>query len=96
MPQARPLRRDKQIVRVLGVLKTLAEGGHPTVHQLAARFKVWRETIYRDLHTLEAVGYPIVGDQSDRLSRPRLALEGRAPLPPSPCLPGRRQRSCGR
>ena len=44
-------RRDRQVVvRILGLLKTLAEGGRPTVHQLAARFKTRRETIYRDLH----------------------------------------------
>ena len=54
-------RRDRQVIRVLGLLKTLSEGGHPTVHQLAARFKTRRETIYRDIHTLEAIGYPIVG-----------------------------------
>lgn len=75
-------RRDRQVVRVLGLLKTLTEGGHPTVHQLAARFKTRRETIYRDLHTLEAIGYPIVGDESGRLSRPRLATDPRATIPP--------------
>ncbi|MBI3636589.1 MAG: WYL domain-containing transcriptional regulator [Candidatus Rokubacteria bacterium] len=75
-------RRDRQVVRVLGLLKTLTEGGHPTVHQLAARFKTRRETIYRDLRTIEAIGYPIVGDDSGRLSRPRLAPEARMALPP--------------
>ena len=75
-------RRDRQVVRILGLLKTLVEGGRPTVHQLAARFKTRRETIYRDLHTLEAIGYPIVGDESGRLSRPRLAPEARPTLPP--------------
>src|SRR5689334_20359744 len=70
-------RRDRQVVRVLGLLKTLAEGGHCSVHQLAARFKTRRETIYRDLHTLEAIGYPIVGDDAGRLSHPRLAPEFR-------------------
>ena len=75
-------RRDRQVVRILGLLKTLIEGGRPTVHQLAARFKTRRETIYRDLHALEAIGYPIVGDESGRLSRPRLASEARPTLPP--------------
>src|SRR5438876_3701479 len=75
-------RRDRQVVRIVGSLKTLAEGGRPTVHQLAVRFKTRRETIYRDLHALEAVGYPIVGDESGRLSRPRLASEARPTLPP--------------
>jgi predicted DNA-binding transcriptional regulator YafY len=69
-------------VRVLGLLKTLAEGGRPNVRQLAARFKTRRETIYRDLHTLEALGYPIVGDESGRLSRPRLAPDARVTTPP--------------
>ena len=63
-------RRDRQVIRVLGLLKALSEGGHPTVHRLAARFKTRRETIYRDIHTLEAIGYPVVGDESGRLSRP--------------------------
>ncbi len=77
-------RRDRQAVRVLGLLKTLADGGSPTVHKLAARFKTRRETIYRDLRTLEAIGYPIVGDESGRLSRPRLAPEFRGAAPPVP------------
>lgn len=79
----RERRRDRQVVRVLGLLKALAEGGHPTVHQLAGRFKTRRETIYRDLHTLEAIGYPIVGDDAGRLSRPRLAAGFRS-APPVP------------
>lgn len=77
-------RRDRQVIRVLGLLKTLAEGGPCSVHQLAARFKTRRETIYRDLHTLEAIGYPIVGDDAGRLSHPRLAPEFRAAMPPVP------------
>src|SRR3989442_14842641 len=75
-------RRDRQVVRIIGLLKTLVEGGRPTVHQLAARFKTRRETIYRDLHALEAVGYPIVVDEPGRLSRPLHAPEARPPLPP--------------
>lgn len=71
-------RRDRQVVRILALLKALAEGGHPTVYQLAARFKARRETIYRDLHALEEIGYPIVGDEQGRLSRPRLAPDFRA------------------
>ncbi len=62
-------RRDRQVIRVLGLLQALAEGGHPTIYQLAARFKTRRETIYRDIHALEAIGYAIVGDESGRLSR---------------------------
>lgn len=73
MARAPSVRRDRQVVRILGLLKVLAEGGRPTVYELAARFKARRETIYRDLHALEEIGYPIVGDEAGRLSRPRLA-----------------------
>jgi predicted DNA-binding transcriptional regulator YafY len=70
------------MVRLLGLLKTLTEGGRPSVHQLAARFKTRRETIYRDLRTLQAIGYPIVGDESGLLSRPQLAPKLKTVLPP--------------
>jgi len=70
------------VVRVLGILKLLAEGSRPTVYELAARFGTRRETIYRDLHALEDAGYPIEGGESGRLSRPRLAPEARAGVPP--------------
>lgn len=76
------IRRDRQVVRILGLLKTLLEGGRPSVHELAARFKTRRETIYRDLRTFEAIGYPIMGDESGRLSRPRLAPDIRPTVPP--------------
>jgi len=68
-------------VRILGLLGTLLEGGRPSVHQLAARFHTRRETIYRDLRALEAAGYPVVGDEMGRLSRPRLLPEARRNLP---------------
>jgi proteasome accessory factor B len=54
------------------------------VHELAARFKTRRETIYRDLRTLGDVGVPIEGDESGRLSRPRLAAEYRLRWTPLP------------
>lgn len=76
------MRRDRQVVRLLALLKNLAEGGHPSVHQLAARFKTRRETIYRDLRALAEIGYPIVGDENGRLSHPRLAPEARLTIPP--------------
>jgi predicted DNA-binding transcriptional regulator YafY len=76
------LRRDRQVVRLLAILKTLLEGGRPTVYQLAARFKTRRETIYRDLRALQDVGYPIEGDEQGRLSRPRLAAGFRPVVPP--------------
>jgi predicted DNA-binding transcriptional regulator YafY len=55
-------RRDRQVVRVLGILKLLLEGGRPTVRDLAARFKTFRQTIYRDLRALEEIGYPLTGE----------------------------------
>jgi hypothetical protein len=45
-------RRDGQILRILGSLRTLSEGDRPTVYQLAARCRVQRESIYRDLPSL--------------------------------------------
>lgn len=75
-------RRDRQVVRVLGILKLLAEGARPTVYDLAARFHTRRETIYRDLHALEDAGYPIVGDEAGRKSRPGLGAEARPGVPP--------------
>jgi predicted DNA-binding transcriptional regulator YafY len=75
-------RRARQIVRVLGILKILAEGGRPTVYELAARFRTRRETIYRDLRTLGEIGYPIAGDDAGRLSRPRLAPDLVPTVPP--------------
>jgi len=77
-----PARRDRQIVRVLTLLRTLKEGGRPSVHTLAARFHTRRETIYRDLKVLQEVGYPVTGDAEGRLSRPTLPADFRAtPLP---------------
>jgi predicted DNA-binding transcriptional regulator YafY len=75
-------RRARQVVRILGILKILVEGGRPTVYDLAARFRTRRETIYRDLRTLGEVGYPIAGDEAGRLSRPRLAPDLRPVAPP--------------
>ena len=54
---------------------------------MAARFKTRRETIYRDLRALQAIGYPIVGDESGLLSRPQLAPGLRAAIPPVPFTP---------
>jgi proteasome accessory factor B len=74
-------RRDRQVVRILGILGSLLEGGQPTVRQLAARFGTRRETVYRDLRALEDAGYPIAGDASGLLSRPRLLPEARRRAP---------------
>jgi len=76
-------RRDRQIVRVLAILRILLEGARPSVHDLAARFRTRRETIYRDLRVLEEVGYPIAGEESGRIGgRPRLAPGASVAAPP--------------
>lgn len=74
-------RRDRQVVRILGILGALLEGGQPTVHSLASRFGTRRETVYRDLRALEEAGYPICGDELGRLSHPRLLPEARHHAP---------------
>jgi proteasome accessory factor B len=70
-------RRDRQVVRILGILGALLEGGQPSIHQLASRYGTRRETIYRDIRALEDAGYPITGDDRGRLSHPRLLPEAR-------------------
>lgn len=89
-PQARTIleamsseskRRDRQVVRILGILGALFEGGQPTIRGLASRFGTRRETIYRDIRALEDAGYPIAGDESGRLSHPRLLPEVRRHMP---------------
>lgn len=70
-------RRDKQIVRILGILGSLLAGGQPSIQDLARRFRTRRETIYRDLRALEDAGYPIVGDEDGHLSRPQLLTDGK-------------------
>jgi proteasome accessory factor B len=69
-------RRDRQVVRILGILGALLEGGRPSVHDLARRFGTRRETIYRDLRALEDAGYPVTGE-GGHLSRPRLLGDGK-------------------
>lgn len=71
-PRLDPNRRERQIVRILALLRVLGQGRKPTVHKLAAEFRTRRETIYRDLRVLQDAGYPITGDEHGRLSRPRL------------------------
>ena len=67
------MRRSRQVIRLLGLLKALQDGERLHVAQLAARFHVRRETVYRDLRALEELGVPIVGDLHGVKSRPRLA-----------------------
>lgn len=74
-------RRDRQVVRILGILSALLEDGQPTVHSLASRFGTRRETVYRDLRALEDAGYPICVDESGRLSHPHLLPEARRHAP---------------
>jgi proteasome accessory factor B len=69
------MRRSRQAIRLQGVLKALQQGEHPHVEQLAARFNVRRETIYRDLRALEEVGFPISGDAHGVKSHPRLLAD---------------------
>jgi predicted DNA-binding transcriptional regulator YafY len=69
-------RRDRQVVRVIGILDALLHGTGASVHDFARRFGTRRETIYRDLRTLEDAGYAVVGDNDGHLSRPHL-LDGR-------------------
>ena len=71
-------RRDRQIVRILTLLRVLGQERAVTVQDLAAQFHTRRETIYRDLRALQDAGYPIAGDERGRLSRPRL-LASRVP-----------------
>jgi proteasome accessory factor B len=81
MSERPSLRRDRQMVRILGILGALMEGGRQTIPDLASRFGTRRETIYRDLRALEDAGYPISGDESGRLSHPRLLPEARLHAP---------------
>lgn len=71
-PRLAPSRRERQIVRILALLRVLGQRRRTTVQELAAEFRTRRETIYRDLRVLQDAGYPIAGDERGRLSRPRL------------------------
>ena len=72
------------MVRIIALVRILMEGGSQTIYQLAARFKTRRETIYRDLRALQDAGIPVIGDESGRLSRPRIDPAFRKLLPPVP------------
>src|SRR3954452_3033701 len=72
LPHSTNTRRERQIVRILALLRLLEQEPTFTVQELAERFGTRREAIYRDLHALEDAGYPIAGDEQGRLSRPRL------------------------
>ena len=49
----------RQLVRTLGLLSLLAQGGRFTLEQLAGRFNVCQRTIRRDMQALEAAGFAI-------------------------------------
>lgn len=72
------------MVRIIALVRILMDGGSHTINQLAARFNTRRETIYRDLRTLNDAGLPVTGDESGRLSRPRIDPAFRRLLPPVP------------
>jgi len=55
------MRRSRQVIRPLGLLKALQQGERLHVDQLAARFHVRRELMYRDLRALEELRFPIAG-----------------------------------
>lgn len=76
---ARPNRRERQIVRMLALLRSLGRGSSVSVHELAAEFGTRRETIYRDLRALQDAGFPIAGDENGRLSNPRLLASSNVP-----------------
>ncbi len=71
-PRSSKARRERQIVRILALLRMLVQEQAPTIRELSAQFGTRRETICRDLRALEDAGYPIAGDEQGRLSRPRL------------------------
>lgn len=84
MPENSPSRRDRQMVRLISLARLLMGGGSQTVYQLAARFNTRRETIYRDLRTLDDAGFPVIPDESGHFSRPRIDPAFRRLLPPVP------------
>ena len=77
-------RRDRQVIRILGIVRALTQGERLTLHQLQARFSASRETIYRDVKAIQAIGYPVVGDEAGRLFPLRLdpGFRGAAPTVP--------------
>jgi predicted DNA-binding transcriptional regulator YafY len=75
MVASKSKRRDRQVVRILGILGTLLEGSRVSIQDLAAKYGTRRETIYRDIRALEDAGYPITGDDRGRLSHPHLLPE---------------------
>jgi predicted DNA-binding transcriptional regulator YafY len=69
------------VVRILGILGILIEGGVLSIRQMASQFGTRRETIYRDLRVLADAGYPVTCDEFGRLSHPRLLPEDRRRAP---------------
>ena len=81
------MRRSRQVIRLLGLLKALQQGERLHVEQIAARFRVRRETVYRDLRALEEIGFPVVGDIHGVKSRPGLPPDFSTTSVPIPFSP---------
>jgi predicted DNA-binding transcriptional regulator YafY len=70
---------------MLGILKALTEGGRVTIPGLAARFRTTRQSIYRDIHALEGIGIPLMGDDQGGYAgvlRPAPGFRPALPLAP--------------
>ena len=80
-------RRDRQVIRILGIVRALSQGERLTLRQLQARFSASRETIYRDVKAIQAIGYPVVGDEAGSFPCAWIRASGGQP---------RRSRSPGR
>ena len=71
----------KQIVRQLGILRTLeANRGGKSARELAAEYKVDRKTIQRDMWDLREVGFWIEGPPTDRTIYYQLKKDTGLPL----------------
>lgn len=78
------MRRNRQVIRMVSLMLGLLRGDRLTVPALAEKHRVRKETIYRDLRDLEALGFPITGDIHGYKSRPRLREGYQAKLMPIP------------
>src|SRR5206468_12055675 len=82
---SRPTRRDRQMVRILGLLAALLEGGRPSVRELASRFNTRRETIYPDLRALSDAGTPSLAMRPDSAATRASSTETFTQLPAANC-----------
>lgn len=77
-------RRDRQVIRLLGIVRALTNCERLTLAELRRRFGASRETIYRDVRAIQTIGYPIEGDERGHLFPLRLSLSARETTPPIP------------